>query len=88
MNNIDGDRKVYLENFLMDFLNISNESLKKKFDIENESNQGIARRKSFNVKSYHKIDKNRSQVVYKEFNECEKINFNSQNQKRLFYKKF
>ena len=88
MNNIDGDGKVYLEKFLMDFLNISNESLKKKFDIENESNQGIARPKSFNVKSYHKIDKNRSQVVYKEFNECEKINFNSQNQKRLFYKKF
>ena len=29
MNNIDGDGKVYLENFLMDFLNISNESLKK-----------------------------------------------------------
>ena len=88
MNNIDEDGKVYLENFIMDCLNISNESLKKFFNIEKESNHAIARSETFKVKSYHKGDKNRSQVVYKEFNECEKINFNSKNKKRTFYKKF
>ena len=72
----------------MDIRNISNELLNKFFNIEKESNQANARPKTFNVKSYHKSDKNRSQVVYKEFNECEKINFNSKNQKRTFYKKF
>ena len=88
MNNIDEDGKVYLENFIMDFLNISNEGLNKFFKIEKESNQAIATPKTFNVKSYHKSDKNRTQVVYKEFNECEKIDFNSKSQKRTFYKKF
>ena len=67
----------------MDFRNISNELLNKFFNIEKESNQANARPKTFNVKNYHKSDKNRSQVVYKEFNECEKINFNSKNQKIL-----
>ena len=83
INNIDEDGKVYLENVIMDFRNISNELLNKFFNIEKESNQANARPKTFNVKNYHKSDKNRSQVVYKEFNECEKINFNSKNQKNL-----
>lgn len=88
MNNIDEDGKVCLENFIMDFLNISNELLNKFFKIEKESNQAIARPKTFNVTNYHKSDKNRTQVVYKEFNECEKIDFNSKSQKRTFYIKF
>ena len=73
MDNIDEHGKVYLEIVIMEFLNISNESLKKFFNIEKESNQAIARTKTFNVKSYHKNDKNRIQAVYKEFNECEKL---------------
>ena len=88
MNNIDEDGKVYLENFIMDFLNIFSESLRYFLNVEKISNQTIARPVTFNVKSYHKSDKNRSQVFYKEFNECEKINFNSKNQKQTFYKKF
>ena len=88
MNNIDEDGKVCLKNFIMDFLNISNELLNKFFKIEKESNQAIARPKTFNVTNCHKSDKNRTQVVYKEFNECEKIDFNSKSQKRTFYIKF
>ena len=87
MNNIDKDGKVYLEKFIMVFLNISSESLRYFLNVEKISNQSIRGPVTFKVKSYHKSDKNRSPVVYKKFNECEKINFNSKNRKRTFYKK-
>ena len=76
MNNIDKNGKAYLESFIMDFLNISSESLRYFLNVEKISNRTIARPANFNVKSYHKSDKNRSQVVYKEFNKCQKINLN------------
>ena len=87
MNNIDKDGKAYLESFIMDFLNISSESLRYFLNVEKISNQTIRGPVTFKVKSYHKSDKNRSPVIYKKFNECEKINFNSKNRKRTFYKK-
>ena len=35
-----------------------------------------------------KVKKNRSQVVYKEFENCEKLNYSIKGKKGTFYKKF
>ena len=41
--------------------------------------------KTFDVKSYHK---NRSQVVYKNLDNCKKSNYQIKGMKRSYYKKF
>ena len=41
----------------------------------------------YDVKSYHKSNKNRSQVVYKKSDNCDKLNYSFKGQKRTFYKK-
>ena len=41
--------------------------------------------KTFDVKSYHK---NRSQVVYKNLDNCKKINYQIKGMKRSYYKNF
>ena len=52
MNNIDKDGKAYLESFIMDFLNISSESLRYFLNVEKISNQSIRGPVTFKVKSY------------------------------------
>lgn len=84
--NLDENGKKYLENFIIDFFNISQESFKIFFD--KSSPIATLRPKTFDVKSYHKSNKNRSQVVYKKFGNCEKINYHMKGMKRSFYKKF
>ena len=37
--------------------------------------------KTFDVKSYHKSEKNRSQVVYKKFDNCDKLNYSVKGKK-------
>ena len=40
------------------------------------------------MKSDHKSNKNRSQVVYKQFDNCNKLNYSVKGKKRTLYKKF
>ena len=42
--------------------------------------------KTFKVKSYNKSEKNRIQVINKEFKNCEKISYSFKGKQRTFYK--
>ena len=70
LENLDNNGKTYLENFVRDFLNISNESVKHYYG--EAKSRSLPKPKTFDVKSYNK-SKNRSQVVYKNLDNCEKI---------------
>ena len=48
----------------------------------------VAVEKTFNVKSYHKINKNRSQVEYKKFDNCGKLSYTVNGKPSTFQKKF
>ena len=78
--------KDYTENFIKDFLCISNQTLEKNFQVSEVVRVPVE--KAFNVKSYHKSDKNRSQVVYKKFDNCEKLSYTVKGKPRTFYKEF
>ena len=83
---VDTVTKDYIENFIKDFLCTSNQPLEKNFQVS-----GVVRvpiEKTFNVKSYHESDKNRSQVVYKNFDNCEKLSYTVKEKPRTFYRKF
>ena len=84
--NISKSAKDYLENFIKDFLSLSSESLQCHYKVS--ESVMVAREKISNVKSYHKSEKNRSQVVYRKFENCKKLNYNIKDKKRTFYKKF
>ena len=65
--------KDYIEDFIKDFPSISNQTLEKNFQVSKVV--WVPLDKTFNVKSYHKSDNNRSQVVYKKFDNCEKLSY-------------
>ena len=44
--------------------------------------------KTFNVKSYHKSNNNRSQVDYKKFDNCGKLSYTVKGKPSTFHKKF
>ena len=79
-------KDYYIENFIKDFLWISSETLQTNFQVSEEVCVSIE--KTFNVKSYHKSNKNRSQVVYKKFDNCEKLAYTVKGKPHTFYKKF
>ena len=72
-------------NFIKDFLCISNQTLEKNFQVSEVVRVPVE--KTFNVKSYHKSDKNRSQLVYNKFDNCEKRSYTLKGKPRTFYKK-
>ena len=82
---VDSVAKGYIGNFIIDFLCISNQTLKRNFQVSQVVCVPV--KKKFNVKSYHKSDKNRSQVVYKKFDNCEKLSYTVKGKSRTFYKK-
>ena len=82
---VDSVAKGYIENFIIDFLCISNQTLKRNFQVSQVVCVPV--KKKFNVKSYHKSDKNRSQVVYNESDNCEKLSDTVKGKSRTFYKK-
>ena len=84
--NLDDIAKEYLNNFIRDFLSLSPESLQEHYHVTTETIR-IPKEKMYDVKSYHKSSKNRSQVVYKKFDNCDKLNYSFKGQKRTFYKK-
>ena len=83
---VDPVAKDYIENFIKDFLCISNQTLEKNFQVSEVAQVPVE--KAFNVKSYHKSDKNRSQIVYKKFDNCGKTSYTIKRKQRTFYKKF
>ena len=83
--NLDKEGKDYLENFIKAFLILSNETLRERFPVTKVT---LPRPQNYNVKSYHKSEKCRSQVVYKNLDECQKIKYTVKGQKRSYYKKF
>ena len=83
---VDTIVKDYIENFIKDFLCISNQTLEKNFQVSEVVRVPVE--KTFHVKSYHKSDKNRSQVVHKKFDNCEKLSYTLKEKPRMFYKKF
>ena len=69
-----------------DYFNLRDIGLKNFFNIE-KSNETKERIKTFNIKVYHKSEKNRSQVVMKTLEDCNKIQYILKRRKHHFYKK-
>ena len=69
-----------------DFLNLLPKSLQRHFQVTKTVR--IPKEKVYDERSYHKSNENKSQVVFKKFDQCEKINYSIKRQKRTFYKKF
>ena len=70
-----------LKNFLLQKI-----SVKKFFGVE-KKNETKERKKTFDIKVYHKSEKNRSHVVMKTIEVCTKIQCISRRRKHTFYKK-
>ena len=77
--------KDYIENFIRDFLNTSTKTIKLNYKVQIQS---MPVEKTFKVKSYNKSEKNRSQVINKEFENCEKNSCLFKGKQRTFLKKF
>ena len=60
---VDSVAKDYIENYIKDFFRISNQTLEKNFQVSEVVRVPVGN--TFDIKSYHKSDKNISQVVYK-----------------------
>ena len=69
---LDREGRKYLENFIKDFLNLSNKTLQESFGVTKVT---LPRAQTYNVKSYHKSEKCRSQVVFRNLDECKKIEY-------------
>ena len=63
--------KDQIENFIKYFLCISHQTLEKFFEVSEVVRVSID--KTFDVKNQHKSNKDRSQVVNKEFSDFEKL---------------
>ena len=74
------------EDLINNFLCISNQTLEKNFQVSEVVRVPVE--KTFNLKSYHKSDKDRSQVVYKKFDNCEKLSYTVKGKPQTFYEKF
>ena len=85
LENLDNEGKKYLENLTKDFLNLSNETLKEDFAVAKVT---LPRIQNYNVKSYHKSKNCKSQVVYKNLDQCKKIEYTIKGRKRSYYKNF
>ena len=82
----DSVAKEYIENFIEDFLCISNQTLKKSCQVSEVVRVPVD--KTFNVKNYHKSHENRRQVVYKKIHNCEKHPYTIKEKPRTFIKSF
>ena len=91
IKSLDDDGKNYFENFVTNFLDISDVSFKKIFDVEKNSFERKERKKTFDVKVSHKSKKKKKkkyQVVMKTSEDCNNIQYISKRRKPSFYKKF
>ena len=84
---LDSDGMMYVQNFVMDLLQISDKTLSNLFKIETKLSGSRTKRTTFDVKVYHNSKKNRSQVAMKTLDDCNKIQYISKRRKCKFYKK-
>ena len=85
VKNLDGEK--YVQNFVTDFLKISDKTLNNLFKKETNFSKTRVKVKTFDAKVYHKIEKNRIQFVMKTLDNCNKIQYISKRRKHTFYKK-
>ena len=85
LENVYSIAKNYIENFIRDFNCISDQTLQ---TIENDFNvERVSIKETHTIKSYHKSEKNRRQVINKKLVDCEKISYTFKEKSRTFYKK-
>ena len=84
LENTDLNARKYITNFIQDFLCILDETLERNF----EAVERVPVKKLHTMKSYHKGEKNRSQVINKKIVTCEKKFYLMKGKSRTFYKKF
>ena len=84
---LDSDGMMYVQNFVMDLLQISDKTLSNLFKIETKLSESRTKPTTFDVKFYHKSKKNTSQVAMKTLDDCNKIQYISKRRKCKFYKK-
>ena len=84
---LDSDGRMYVQNFVVDLLQISDKTLSNLFKTETKLSEGRTKPTTFDVKLYHKSEKNKSQVAIKTLGDCNKIQYISKRRKRTFYKK-
>ena len=63
IKSLDDDGKNYFENFVTNFLDISDVSFKKIFDVEKNSFERKERKKTFDVKVSHKSKKKKKKKI-------------------------
>ena len=69
IKSLDDDGKNYFENFVTNFLDISDVSFKKIFDVEKNSFERKERKKTFDVKVSHKSKKKKKKKKISSSNE-------------------
>ena len=84
---LDSDGREYTQNFTVDFLQISDETLNNLFKIETKLSKSRTEPETFDVKVYYKGEKNRSQDVKETLNDHNKLEYMNKGRKRIFYKK-
>ena len=80
LENADLNVREYITNFLQDFLCILDETLGRNF----EAVERVPVEKLHTIKTYHKSEKNRNQVINKKLVNCKKISYSM---KEKFIKK-
>ena len=80
LENADLNLREYITNFLQDFLCILDETLGRNF----EAVERVPVEKLHTIKTYHKSEKNRNQVINKKLVNCKKISYSM---KEKFIKK-
>ena len=84
---LDSDGREYIQNFIVNFLQISDEIINNLFKIVTKLSESRTKPKTFDVKVYYKSEKNRSQVVKETLNDRNKIEYMNKGRKHTFYKK-
>ena len=85
---LDSDDRMYVQNFIVGFLQISYETLDNLFKIQTKLSESRTKPKTFDAKVYHKSEKNRSQVVMKTLDYYNKIQYISKEENKHFIKNF
>ena len=81
---LDSDGRMYVQNFVVDFLQIRDATLSSLFKIETKLSKSRTKPYTFDVKVDHKSEKNRSQVVMKTLDDSNDIQYISKRGKRIF----
>ena len=68
----------FMSKFIKDFLNLSNKTFQESFGVTKIT---LPRVRTYNVKIYHKREKCRSQVVYRNLDKCKKDQIHSERAK-------